>query len=223
MKMKKNLSDLWNAHRMLLILTSCIILLQTVIGLALWNQLPEQIATHFGMNNKPDGWSSRAFTVFGMPLVLLFLHWVSILLSCTPGHMLRNTSARVRRMVILIVPATSLLMTVLVYGYALGAPFDIGRIVWAFVGVIFAVTGNYLPKMRRNPTMGIKLPWTLHNEENWNRTHRMAGPVWVLGGLLLLICALIGCGPAIPIAAIAAVIVIPTAYSFILDRRMKRA
>ena len=136
MNVKKNLKELWQKHRMLLILTSGVILLQTLVGAALWDQLPEQIATHFDFNNQPDGYSSRAFTVFGMPLVLLALHWLCLLISCSPKYQMRNYSGKIKYLMLLIVPAISLMMTVIVYGYALGAPFNVGRVV-LYAGVIF--------------------------------------------------------------------------------------
>ena len=52
------------------------------------------------------------------------------------------------------------------------------------MAVILIVVGNYLPKCRQNYTIGIKLPWTLADEENWDYTHRMAGKWWILGGVL---------------------------------------
>ena len=143
---------------MLLVLTSAIILLQMLVGVLLWDRLPDPMATHFSFSNEPDGWSSRAFAVFGMPLLLLGLHYMCLLISCMPGNRADYVSPKVRRMLLLIVPAVSLLVTVLCYGYALGAPFAIDRIVWVFVGVVFALVGNYLPKMRRSNTTGIRLP-----------------------------------------------------------------
>ena len=215
MNMKKNMKELWQEHKMLLVLSSCVILMQTVIGVLLWDKLPEQIATHFSFNNEPDGWSSKAFTVFGMPLILLALHWICLLAECTPNRM-SAYSAKIKYLLMFIVPATSLLMMVICYGYALGAAFNIGRIVLVFVGAVFAVTGNYLPKIRRNYTMGIKLPWTMSDDENWNKTHRMAAPVWVLCGIALIVLGLIGYTSWPAFIAVAIAVLLPTGYSFAL-------
>ena len=183
--MKKNLSELWREHRMLLVITSCIILLQTLVGAALWDRLPDPIATHFDFHNQPNGWTSKAFTVFGMPLVLLALHWITLMVSSTKYAQIKNLHSKVRFLFWWIIPSVSLLVMVLCYGYALGAPFDIGRIVLLFVGLLFAITGNYMPKVRRNYSVGIKLPWTMTDDENWHKTHRMAAPIWVICGMLL--------------------------------------
>ena len=206
---------------MLLVLSSCVILLQTVVGVALWDQLPEQIATHFDFHNQPNGWSSKAFTVFGMPLILLALHWVCLLVSCSPNHQMKNYHGKIKYMLLLVTPATALLMMVICYGYALGDQINVNRMSLVFVGLVFAVTGNYLPKLRRNYTTGIKLPWTMADDENWNKTHRMAAPVWVICGLLIIIMGLIGEPTWIEPTAIVIAVLLPTAYSFALHLKKK--
>lgn len=221
--MKTNLKEMWREHRMLLVLTSAIILLQMLVGVLLWDRLPDPMATHFNFHNEPDGFSSKPFAVFGMPLLLLGLHFMCLMLSCASNIQMQNVSSRVKSLMLLIIPAVSLLVTVLCYGYALGAPFAIDRIVWVFVGVVFALVGNYLPKLRRSTIVGIRLPWTLADEEIWSRTHRFAAPVWVVCGLLMIVCGLIGSGPMIPIAAIVVVIGLPIAYSLVINWKKYRA
>lgn len=214
--MKKNIKQLWQENKLLLVITSCVILLQTVVGVALWDRLPDQIATHFNFRNEPDGWSSKAFTVFGMPLLLLALHWICLLTSNSSNAQMKNYTGKVKYLLLFVVPAVSLLMMVLCYGYALGVPLNVGRIVLPFAGLLFVVTGNYLPKVRRNYWAGIKLPWTLADEENWNRTHRMAAPVWVVCGLALIVCGLIGYTTWFAFAIILVMVFLPTVYSLVL-------
>ena len=73
------------------------------------------------------------------------------------------------------------------------------------MGVIFLVTGNYLPKCRQNYTIGIKLPWTLDDEENWNYTHRLAGKLWMIGGVLII---LLGFQTVVPPMAVSLTIMV---------------
>ena len=219
--MKKNLKQLLKEHKLLLLITSAVILLQTVVGVLIWDRLPDPIATHFNFRNEPDGWTSKAFTVFGMPLVLLALHWITLLVSSTKNAQIKNLNSKVKFLFWWIIPSVSLLLMVLCYGYALGAPFDIGRIVLPFVGLLFAITGNYMPKVRRNYSVGIKVPWTLADDENWNKTHRMAAPVWVICGLLLVVLGLIGYTSWLSFAVILVMVFLPTAYSFALYLKKK--
>ena len=86
------------------------------------------------------------------------------------------------------------------------------------LGLIFIAIGNYLPKCKQNYTIGIKIPWTLASEENWNRTHRFAGWVWVGGGVVMLLSGFLGIFwltlvPAIIMAAV------PLIYSYILHKK----
>ena len=220
--MNKNLKELWREHRMMLVVTSAIILLQTAVGVALWERLPQSIATHFDFHNQPDGWSSRAFTVFGMPLILLALHWITLLVSSAPNIQMKNLHGKVKHLFWWIIPATSLLLMTICYGYALGVQLNTGRIVLVFIGLLFAVTGNYMPKVRRNYSVGIKLPWTMTDDENWNKTHRMAAPIWVVCGLILIVLGLIGCTNWAAFAIVLAMVLLPTCYSFMLHIRKKK-
>ena len=86
------------------------------------------------------------------------------------------------------------------------------------MGVLFIFIGNLLPKMQQSYTMGIKLPWTLHNEENWNKTHRLSGKVWVIGGIIILSTALWG-NFLVLMATTLLMVLIPVVYSYCLYRK----
>ena len=55
-----------------LIITSLVTLVPMLVGICLWDQLPDVMATHFGFDNEPNGWTSKAFTVFGIPSYLCY-------------------------------------------------------------------------------------------------------------------------------------------------------
>ena len=86
------------------------------------------------------------------------------------------------------------------------------------MGVLFLIIGNYLPKCKQNSTMGIKIPWTLSSEENWNRTHHMSGYLWMGAGIIGLIASLLGAS-AVCLPIFAVIIIIPTVYSYMLHKK----
>lgn len=174
-----------------LILSSVVIIVPLFIGLALWNRLPDTLAIHFNAAGEPDGWSSKAFAVLGMPCILLAAHWLCMFVTLADPKR-QNISGKIFSLVIWIMPAVSLLCGALTMGTALGKGLDVNMIAAVFVGFLFIIIGNYLPKCRQNYTVGIKVPWALHDEENWNRTHRFAGRLWVIGGFIFLILGLFG-------------------------------
>ena len=74
------------------------------------------------------------------------------------------------------------------------------RFIGLAVGAMFFVMGNVLGKLRPNWFFGVRTPWTLSSKLSWNKTHRLAGWVFVLGGLLLMAAGLVGTPTAMGIA-----------------------
>ena len=91
-------------------------------------------------------------------------------------------------------------------------------LVSVFMGLVFVAVGNYLPKCRLNYTIGIKIPWTLNSEENWNKTHRLAGFVWVIGGVLIAVLSIFSTLWLI-FPVILVMTLIPMIYSYLLYRK----
>ena len=175
---KKNLKTM--------ILGSIIILVPMVVGLMMWDMLPAEMATHFGENGEPDGWSSKPFVVFGFPIILLAVHWFcAFFTSVDPKN--KNISDKMATLVFWIAPVISLLGCGSTYLYAMDNTINNTRLGMMIMGCIFLVIGNYMPKMKQSYTIGIKLPWTLESEENWNRTHRVGGYTFMIAGGVCLI------------------------------------
>lgn len=200
-------------------------------GIYLWNSLPEQMATHFDFNGVANGWSSRGFAVFGLPVFLLGIHllcaFASKIVRKQAGFQLvrdkeaagdETVNPKMEAVLLWTCPVVSLICAVSIYPAALGRESDIGMLVQIFVGFLFMAIGNYLPKCRQNRFVGIKLPWTLTDKENWSRTHRLAGAVWVAGGFLLFANAFLKTS-WIVIAVIVLAAAVPTGYSYWLYRR----
>lgn len=169
----------------LLILTSIIILLPILAGLILWDKLPDEMPIHFNAQGEVDSFAGRGIGVFGLPLFVLAIHWL-----CTAVTVLdpkaKNITQKNMTLVLWICPVLSLFVSGMIYSYALGIKINIATAMMLFFGVLFVAVGNYMPKCKQNYTIGIKIPWTLNSEGNWNYTHRLAGKAWVGGGLLII-------------------------------------
>jgi uncharacterized membrane protein len=93
---------------------------------------------------------------------------------------------------------------------------------WMFLaalGAFFVVLGQLMPRIRRNPWIGVRTPFTLSSDENWLRTHRIAGYTMTIGGLVAI--ALGAISPALAIAAILAGVILPVIYSYVLAKRLR--
>lgn len=206
-----------------LIITSIIILMPIIIGLILWNQLPDKLPTHWNAAGEVDGWSSKVFAVFGLPGFLFAVHWVCLLASSADPKK-QNIEGKVLNIVFWVCPVISVLGAVLIYGTAFGMEIRVEKIMPSLVGVVFIVVGNYLPKCKQSYTVGIKLPWTLNDEENWNRTHRLGGKLWVACGFLFIVSMFLPNKFMIvtTLVVITVSVLVPTVYSYLIFREKEK-
>ena len=174
-----------------LIISSLVLLIPVIAGLLLWNQLPDPMPFHWNIQGEVDGWASKATAVFGMPALMLAMQWLC-LFACTADPKYQNYNPKMLKLALWICPAIGLILCCMVYPQAMGYSVPIEVIMPLLIGAMFMVIGNWLPKCQQTYTMGIKLPWTLASEENWNATHRFGGKVWFFGGIATILSALIG-------------------------------
>lgn len=161
-----------------LFVSSLVILLPAVLGLIFWDKLPQPALM---------GADSKLFAVCGMPLILLGFQWLCVLLSARDIKGAAQSS-KVVNLVMWIIPVLSLFIAGVFFAAAVGKAPQIVQYSVLLFAVLFVVIGNYLPKCKQSFTTGIKIKWTLANEENWYATHRMAGKLWMAGGLALVPC-----------------------------------
>lgn len=207
-------------NRMKIIITSLITLAPILIGVLFWDRLPDQIATHFGQGNVPDGWSSKPMAVFGLPLILVALHLFCIFITLNDPKK-KNIGRKILPIIFWMIPIISLLVNSATYGIALGLKIDIELIVSLLLGLLFIIFGNYMSKFRQNYTVGIRLPWTLSSEDNWDKTHRLAGKLWIVGGVLVLVNIFLK-WTGFLIGILLVIVFVPMVYSYALYWKARR-
>jgi uncharacterized membrane protein len=107
---------------------------------------------------------------------------------------------------------------VVIYAVLTETP-SIGTALNILLGGSFIALGLVLPRLRRNPWIGVRTPWTLSSDENWAKTHRVAGLTFTIGGCLALIATLAGQG-VMAVASLVTSAIAPGLYSFLLARRL---
>lgn len=205
-----------------LLISSLLILLPMALGAIIWDELPADMATHFGIQGEADGFSSKGFTVFGMPLILLALHWVCMLGTALDKRN-KGQSKKVLGIVFWIVPIVTIITQAGIYLYALNIDVDMFNICISLIGIMFIFVGNYIPKAKQNRTIGVKIPWTLNDEANWNATHRFTGRLWVVCGIVSLLCIFVPF-PVKPWALVGVILISvipPFVYSYIYHKNHK--
>ncbi len=129
-----------------MMLTCTICLLPIIFGIILWDKLPQTIAIHFNLYNEPDGFTTKGFAVFGLPVMMAFLQAISCLINDINAFKYGERK-KFEHATKWIIPIMCILLQAATLAYALGRAVDIRRVACGIVGVIFLVIGNYLPKL----------------------------------------------------------------------------
>ena len=206
------------------LVTGAVTLLPVLLGLLLWNQLPDKLPTHFGVDGAADGWSSKAFAVFAIPLLMLGFHIVIYFVTRLDKQN-RGHNEKVLNLVGLIFPTLSIVNSGYMFSRVMDFELNLGSLLFPLLGLLFIAMGNWLPKIKQNSTLGIKIKWTLYNEENWNKTHRFAGFTWVIGGILFCVMGFVPGEALLFLLPVQVILLacVPAVYSWQLARKQRRA
>ena len=204
-----------------LVFTSVVTLLPMIIGIIIWSKLPDSIAVHFNLSGEPNRFAGKIETVFGLPIFLMFVN-----LLCIFGTSLDkrkdNIGKKMNEILVWICPLISIFVGGSIYLKALGYDVDIPMIALFIVAAVEIVIGNYLPKCRQNSVVGIRIPWTMKSEKNWNRTHRFGGKIYFAAGIITLICVFLRVDYGVLLVMNLVAIFSPILYSFAIKNSYER-
>jgi uncharacterized membrane protein len=188
-----------------------------LLSAAFYRQMPQQMAIHWDSADNPDGFAPRLFGTFGLPtIMLLVILFVNFSIYADPKKQNIERSPQMKfilRWFVVILANFAQFVTILKNR---SNAIRISGVITVLVGLLIAVIGNYLPKLKYNYTIGIKLPWTLASEENWRKTHRFSGFVWIIGGILLAVTAFFPY-KWFSVSIFILLVVIPAIYSYRLS------
>lgn len=201
----------------MVVLGSAACLIPCLIGLILWNKLPEAVAFHWNATGEVDRYASKAVVAFVMPVCMAAFNALLHFLSSFEKRR-ENYSKALTSMLYWFIPVLTLVISSLSYAVALGKKVNVEVVLPTLIGVMLIFIGNYLPKCKQNSTMGIKLPWTLKSEENWNRTHHMAGFLWIVCGVAVTASAFLQ-NIYVMLAIVFVSVIATTVYSFVLHKK----
>ena len=162
-----------------LIITCVVCLLPILLGLALWDKLPDTMAIHFDINNHPDNFASKGFVVFGLPLLMLLLQCFCCFINDINVYK-HGECKKLERATKWIIPVMTMVLQIVTLGYGLGWNFDIRKMVMLIVGVVFIVIGNYLPKLDYIKNYDV-------NSDKARKINRFIGFETVIMGIIYII------------------------------------
>ena len=196
----------------------------------IWKELPEEMAIHFDLKGNPDRYGNKSellvmVAVLSAMSIAIYFGLANIY-KIDPKKYAADNKDRLQRMGFAIAVFIIALSCFIIYSTSSGT-MEIGmRYVFAGVGLLFCLIGNYMHTIKPNYFAGMRLPWTLNNEDNWRRTHLLAGKLWFVGGLVIaILCLVVPDSVAIVLFFISTIILIlvPVIYSYRLYRKNKQA
>lgn len=186
---------------------------------------PEQVPIHWNMAGEVDNYGSRATGAFLFPAIILGVYLLFLLLPYIDPKKERYTQFR---KVYHVFKAFIIFFLVTIYFVAslnaLGYKIPVELWVPVLVGLLFIIIGNYMSKIKSNWFIGIRTPWTLSSEEVWNKTHRLGGKVFILGGALMMLMYFLPVKLRWPLFVVIMIIILfgTVGYSYWLFRKEEK-
>ncbi len=197
---------------------------------SIWEGLPEVMAIHFDLKGNPDKFGNKSelmtMTIILSAMSILIYFALSNVYKIDPKKYAVENKERLKRMGFAIAVFLIAITCLIIYSTSKGTMKMTIRYIFAGVGLLLCLIGNYMHTIKPNYFAGLRLPWTLNNEDNWRKTHLLAGKLWFIGGLVIaILCLLVPDTVAIVFFLIAAMVLIlvPAIYSYRLYRKNDRA
>ena len=200
------------------------LLVPFIVSFILWDQIPEEVPTHFNISGEADDWGPKWINAIMLPLIGVGVYVLLLVLPLIdPKKKISNTQKPVAAIRIV----TSIFFVgiyAFVMAASLGVEINFASYIIVGVGMLILIIGNYMNSIKSNYFIGIRTPWTLENPDVWKKTHRFGSKVWVIGGLLMMISGFI---PAIIESALFITIIVsvlaglPIIYSYLVYKKLE--
>ena len=193
-----------------------------LLGIIFYKQMPEILPVHFNMNGVPDNFKDKNFAMFGIPIFMLLVEFFAYFLSQKDPRK-KYQGSQIINIMLLFMPLITTGIIIHIICYSLGFRYDIVKISNIIMAILFIAVGNYLPKTKRNYTVGFRTPWCLESDENWNKTNKIAGKLWVSCGIVMLFLSILKANNFYMIIGIfACMVVIPILYSYLIYKKVSK-
>lgn len=204
--------------------SSLLCFIPVLISLLFYKTLPAQIPTHWNINGEVDGYSSKIFALIVIPIILFIIDLVVKIVILNDPKKLGHTR-KIKTFFKYFIPLLSLIILIFEILFAKNIFISskyFNNILFTIIGIMFICLGLIMPSVKQNYTIGIKIPWTLNDEENWTKTHKFGGFIFLVGGIILILNNILIKGTLAEFILIFDIIVmciLPIIYSFVLYKR----
>ncbi|NLM00636.1 MAG: DUF1648 domain-containing protein [Treponema sp.] len=202
-----------------LIITTLICLTPIILGVALWERLPDELPGQYGFNDQVNWTAPKWVNVFILPIFIALMNLIMNIIAIKQSENI--TSKKLNALVVLIIPVMSIIINPFMILKPLGLQIEAYRVVIPLISVILILSGNYMPKTKPNKYIGARFSAALKDEKIWAKSQRFVGAVFVICGFVSLIFSFFPIGRYVFIGAFIIMSVITTFYTIYVSRKYK--
>ena len=202
----------------------CYLFIVATVAAAAWlyPTLPDPMPSHWNVDGEVDGWIPKPWGVAVLPGSAIFMFVVFRLIPhLSPRGFRTESFGEVLNILQVATVAFVCFVAVLVLFTARGIDVHLNQMIFAGMGILFIVVGNYLGRVRKNFFVGVRTPWTLASDEVWMRTHRLAGWTFMVMGIFFLAGAFVRIRPGWLVTVVILLALVPAIYSYFLYHRVE--
>ena len=202
-----------------------VVLIPFVYLFYIWNSLPETVPTHWNYKGEIDDWGDKTTLIF-ITFLLSGLTYIlfTVIPFIDPKKRIQTMGNKYHNLKFLMVLFMSALAVFIIYSAKEQSITNPSFIILA-MGLLFMLLGNYFKTIKANYFIGIRTPWTLEHESVWKSTHKLAGKLWFVGGLAIVLSSLTTSKEFNGLFFISVTVLlalIPIVYSFLEYKKLKK-
>ena len=200
-----------------------IVLIPFVYLMLIWSGLPETVPTHWNLEGEIDNWGSK-WTMVMIPFLLPLLTYIifTIVPKIDPKNKIQSDSGKYQNLKFALTTFMAVLAVFILYSIKEQSLTNPNYIILG-LGFLYIILGNYMKTLKANYFIGIRTPWTLENEKVWKTTHILAGKLWFVGGLLVIVSSLLtknAFNSIFFLATTLTITIIPIVYSYLQFKKI---
>ena len=170
-----------------LIFSVIVCLLPIIVGIVLYNKLPEQIPILYTINNTPYNYGHKNLVLFGLPILMAIVQVICLLVTNLKTNKLKNDEKpRILKIMEWIIPVLTVLTYIIIIEIPLGSTVYAGKSVCLILGIVFMIIGNYIPKINYEVGKAIIHP-TPKSEKAFRKMSKIMGCGFIVIGIVFLI------------------------------------
>lgn len=195
---------------------------------SIYEALPDIVPTHFNHKGEVDGRGEKSTLLFMNLLITavsLFTYFLVKYANKIDPKKSGQSPELLQKIAYMLLVFLSAIQMVIIHATQTGS-LEGNRYLMPLIGLLFAGLGNFMHSIKPNYFIGMRLPWTLEDPENWRKTHQLGSKLWMIGGIAIAVVTPFfndGKEFIIAMSILALIVIYPMIYSYRFYKKQQHA